>query len=202
MFAAIGTSSVLVSSGLLAWQLYQIQSKKQEVEDNNISITCHQEKQLVEQTNMPQYIPVPQNILDNINQFEEMKLSPVETKEDLKSIIPRQLRKQWRLMDLANRGEYEQHLKAVRELSKLVLPDGEMMQMAQSCSRRTAVGLARTEGVDLRYFLSVPLPPDVVDRDIIDMFREILVKLPSGSADLHDCIKYFTNTVNRCSLEK
>jgi len=194
MFAAIGTSSVVVSSGLLAWQLYQIQSKNQEVEDNNISITCHQEKQLVEQTNMPQYIPVPQNILDNINQFEEMKLSPVETKEDLKSIIPRQLRKQWRLMDLANRGEYEQHLKAVRDLSKLVLPDGEMMQMAQSCSRRTAVGLARTEGVDLRYFLSVPLPPDVVDRDIIDMFREILVKLPSGSADLHDCIKYFTNT--------
>ena len=50
MFAAIGTSSVLVSSGLLAWQLYQIQSKKQEVEDNNISITCHQEKQLVEHT--------------------------------------------------------------------------------------------------------------------------------------------------------
>jgi len=193
MFAAIGTSSVVVSSGLLAWQLYQVRNKKQELQQDSLS--CHQEQQQMEQqASMPQYIPVPQNLLDSINQFEEMKLSPIETKEDLRSMIPRQLKRPWRLMDLANRGEYEQHLKAVRELSKLSLPDGEMTQLAQSCSRRTAVGLARTEGVDLRYFLSKPLPPDVVDRDIIDMFREILVKLPSGSAELHDCIKYFTNT--------
>jgi len=190
MIAAIGTSSVLVSSGLLAWQLYQVQHQQNEVLDT-LSSNQQQVENLIPK---PQYIPVPQKILDRINQYEEMKLSPAETKEDLKCMIPRQIRKPWRLLDLANRGEYEQHIKAVRELSRLSLSDGEMMELAQSCARRTAVGLARSEGVDLRFFLSVPLPPSVVDRDIIDMFREILVQLPSGSAELHDCIKYFTNT--------
>jgi len=193
MFAAIGTSSVVVSSGLLAWQLYQVRHQQQELQDNLI---CHKQDQRTEQQCVPtpEYIPMPQHILDSINQYEEMKLSPVETKEDLKAMIPRHLRKHWRLLYLANSGQYEQHLKAVRELSRLSLTGGEMVQLAQSCAMRTAVGLARTDGVDLRFFLPVPLPPSVVDREIIDMFREILVKLPSGSAELHDCIKYFTNT--------
>jgi len=191
MFAAIGTSSVVVSSGLLAWQLYQVQHQQKNEQD---TISSHQQQEIEKLIPKPQYIPVPQKILDSINQYEEMKLSPAETKEDLKCMIPRHIRKPWRLLDMANRGEYEQHIKAVRELSRLSLSDGEMTELAQSCSRRTAVGLARSEGVDLRFFLSVPLPPSVVDRDIVDMFREILVQLPSGSAELHDCIKYFTNT--------
>jgi len=191
MFAALGTSSIFVSSGVVAWELYQVQTKKQGTLDN---VSLPTEKKQKEGTSKPQYIPVPRHILDNINQFEEMKLSPAETKEDIKSIIPKHLRKPWRLMEQANKGEYEQHLKAVKELSKLFLSDGEMMQLAQCCSRRTAVGLARSEGVDLRYFLSKPLPPDIVDRDIVDMFREILLKLPSDSSELHECIKYFTTT--------
>jgi len=191
MFAALGTSSVLVSSGLVAWELYQVQNRKQEVLDN---VSYPPERHKGEEISKPEYIPVPRHILDNINQFEEMKLSPAETREDLKSIIPRHLRKPWRLMDQANKGEYEQHLKAVRELSKLSLSDGDMMQLAQACSRRTTVGLARSEGVDLRYFLAKPLPPNIVERDIVELFREILLKLPSDSSELHDCIRYLTTT--------
>ena len=61
MFAALGTSSVVVSSGLLAWQLYQVQNKQQQAQE---SITCDQQPPLVEQeSTKPQFIPVPQHIL-------------------------------------------------------------------------------------------------------------------------------------------
>jgi len=192
---AIGTSSLVVSSGIVAWQLYRLKFMNK-VTPENVNRINQERMHLEHETGREEreYIPIPQHILDNINQYDEMKLSPLETKEDIKSMIPRNLKRSWRLMDQANKGGYEQHLKAVRELSKLHLNDGEICQLAQACTRRTAVGLARTHGVDLRFFLQVPLPPVVEERDIIDMFKEILVKMPADSPELHDCIKYFTNT--------
>ena len=81
MFAALGTSSVLFSSGLVAWELYinQVRNRMQEVQDN---VSYPSERQMCEEISKPDYIPVPRHILDNINQFEEMKLSPAETKEE------------------------------------------------------------------------------------------------------------------------
>merc|ERR1711976_200807 len=99
----------------------------------------------------PQYIPVSRELLDRINPFDELKLSPLETREDFKAIIPRHLKKNWRLLHQANTGDYEQHLKAVKELSKVKLTDGEIGQLAQSANYRTAVGLARTANVDIRF---------------------------------------------------
>jgi len=221
MFAALGTSSVLVSSGLLAWQMYQVQQQQEEIKElterlhgnqhqlerihgqlhhHQAQNLSHQYKQMMsdlsrEDLNKPQYIPVSQDLLDKINQFDEMKLSPWETKEDFKAIIPRHLKKNWRLLHLANHGEYEQHLKAVKELSKLKLQDGDISQLAQSCNFRTAVGLARSANVDTRFFLPPPpLPPGVKRRTIVSLLRETLTSLPQNPDKLHSCIIYFTTT--------
>ena len=49
-----------------------------------------------EQLNRPQFIPVAKELLDRLNQFDELKLHPLETKEDFKAIIPRHLKRHWR----------------------------------------------------------------------------------------------------------
>ena len=89
-------------------------------------------------------------------------LEPViEMKDELKSLVPRQLRKPWKLLRSANNGDYEQHLTAVKELASLgSLNPGEFRQIAQSSSLRTAVGLARCGNPDLRFFLPMPKMPD------------------------------------------
>ena len=63
--------------------------------------------------------------------------------------------------------------------------------LAQAAERRAGVGLARCEGVDTRWFLSVPLPPSVAEGDIIEMFRDILILLPSDD-NVHNCTKLLT----------
>jgi len=198
MFSAVGTSSVVVSSGLLAWQVYQNQMGQQQVQELKDKLVSqqHQQKLLLAELNTAKYISVPKDISNKFNQFDELSpMNSYETKEDLKSILPRHLRKPWRLLYLANTGGYEQHIKAVQDLSKLSLSDGEYQQLAQSCECRTAVGLARTANIDLRFFLAPSkLPPECLERELIEMFRDILVQLPANSADLHECIKYFTST--------
>ena len=44
---------------------------------------------------------------------DDIKIDPAETKEDIKSRIPRHLRRPWRLLHQANYGDYEQHLRAL-----------------------------------------------------------------------------------------
>ena len=151
---------------------------------------------LGEELNKTQFIAIPRDLHDKFNHNDELKsMNSFETKEDLKSLLPRHLRKPWRLMNLANTGDYEQHIAAVQDLSKLSLSDGEYQQLAQSCECRTAVGLARTAHVDLRFFLPPSaLPPACRERELLQMFKDVLIQLPAASADLHECIKYFTST--------
>lgn len=208
-FTAIGTSGALVTTGLFAWKLYCSVAQSRKEQQDKHSLTLNQENLTLDHQdssedndlvyhelidNKSQYIAVPKNVLDNIGQFEEIEISPPGTKEDFKSMIPKHLRKHWRLLHQANTGEYEQHIKAVKELSKASLSEGELVQLAQSCSCRAAVGLARSAGVDLRLFCRPPpLPPDMREREIVEMFQEILTSLP-GEEELHSCIRYFTTT--------
>ena len=198
MFSAIGTSGAVVGSGLLAWQVYQTQVGQQQIVElkEKLIIQQRQQKMLLEEMNKTQFITIPKELIDKLNNYDELSnMNSCETKEDLKSILPRHLRKPWRLLHLANTGGYEQHIKAVQDLSKLSLSDGEYQQLAQSCECRTAVGLARTANVDLRFFLPPSiLPPECRERELLEMFKEVLTKLPAESADLHECIKYFTST--------
>jgi hypothetical protein len=198
MFSAVGTSGVLVSSGLLAWQVYQTQVGQQQIVELKEKLNTQQrnQKMLQEELSKTQFVTIPKELTDKFNYNKEhSKMNSFEAKEDLKSILPRHLRKPWRLLQLANTGGYEQHIKAVQDLSKLSLSDGEYQQLAQSCECRTAVGLARTANVDLRFFLSPSiLPPECCERELLEMFKEVLTKLPAESADLHRCIAYFTST--------
>lgn len=230
MLSAIGTSGVVVSSGILAWQMYNVQQKQQELEDllhqehqqrshspalsqsppssNSSSLSqsppsfhfsdqSHHLKMWPPEMKVepPQFVSLPKHLQDKLNEFESITINPLEAKEDLKSIIPRHLKKPWRLLHLANTGTYEQHLKAVREMAKLNLTDGEFCQLAQSMERKTAVGLARSAGVDLRYFLKPPpLPPSVEEATIVSLFREILTSIPASSPEIHSCIEFFTTT--------
>jgi hypothetical protein len=207
MFAAIGTSSVVVSSGLLAYQMYQSSQQQEEIKNlqeilNEQQMRLQRRKLMVEiarrkdsSPDPAQYVPVPEDLLEKLNRFDEMKLNPIETKEDFKAIIPRHLKKNWRLLHQANSGEYEQHLKAVKELSKLRLSDAEYTQLAQSCNYRTTVGLASCANVDLRFFMPPPpLPPSHQGRTIVSLFKQILTKLPNNSDELHECINYYTTT--------
>jgi len=213
MLAAVGTSSAVVSTGLLAWQMYTVKQSQAEVQDLREKLSLQQERIKLnelsgERESSSQYIKIPRRRLDSdrstsssLDQFEDMRprsyTSPTtEHGESLKDILPRHLRKPFRLLNQANTGDYEQHLNAVRELSRQTLTDGEYNQIAQSSVCRTAVGLARTNNVDLRFFLKpAPLPPECEKKEMVAAMRDILTSLPgAGSKELHQCIQYFTST--------
>jgi len=132
----VGTSSVVVSSGLLAWQMYNVKQTQSEINDLKEKLSIQQQKnQLNELSNeregQSQYIKIPRRRLDSdrstpssLDQFDDFRprsfTEPFEHTEGLKDILPRHLRKPFRLLNEANNGDYEQHLNAVRELSRLV----------------------------------------------------------------------------------
>ena len=174
LLTALGTSSAVLSSGFVVWKSWRASHSQHQVE-------------------------LPASIVDGIgSDHDDIALSPAETKEELRCLIPRQLRRPWRLLHQANSGQYEQHLKAVTELSQLSLSDGEMVQLAQAAQRRTAVGLARCEGADQRWFLRVPLPASVTSGDLLDLLRDVLLMLPVGGAGgqetVHTCIRTLTDS--------
>ena len=214
MFSAISGTGIAVSSGLVAYGVYQQQYGQKSVAE----LQQLQQKMLMEEMSRVQYVnmgtpygsPATQGLsasprfasqLDlefsrsrSTSLSESYGTSFEEEREDLKMMVPRHLRKSWRLLRQANTGGYEAHIKAVQELSKLQLSDSEHRQLAQSCDYKTAVGLARTSGVDLRFFLPPPLTPaEFRNKELIQLFRDILVKLPADSEQVHDCIKYFTS---------
>jgi hypothetical protein len=114
---AAGTSAgglVLLSSGYLAWQAYGIRTS---------CSTPRVAMATKKVSDGPEYILLPPAL------SERFKLDPIDAKDELKSLIPRHLRKPWKLLRQANWGEYETHLNAVRELAKLNLSDGEFKQV-------------------------------------------------------------------------
>ena len=123
LFTAVGTSGVVISSGLLAWQWYNV---KRSHEIRGLP------KDVGEQSSdrpQPQYIDVPTKVLDRVAinyNNDDIKIDPAETKDDIKSRIPRHLRRPWRLLHQANTGDYETHLRAVRDLSRLRLGEHEV----------------------------------------------------------------------------
>ncbi|KAG9347650.1 hypothetical protein JZ751_005222 [Albula glossodonta] len=71
---------------------------------------------------------------------------------------------------------------------------------AQAIDQRTAIGLARTPQVDLRFFLSPPLLPEVEDGfSVEDGLRELLASLPQSEVD--QCVQYFTSLALRESSQ-
>lgn len=203
MFSAISSTGIAVSSGLLAYGVYQSQYGQKSLQE----MQQQQQKLLMEELSKVQYIntpygtpprgvPRPRTLSSSLDsEFSRSRSSSFDSREDLRNILPRHLRKHWRLLHTANTGSYEAHINAVQELSKLNLQEHEYRELAQAMDFKTAVGLARTAGVDLRFFLPrPPTPAEAENKELIQLFRDILVKLPADSEQVHECIKYFTST--------
>ncbi|XP_046995294.1 protein SERAC1 isoform X7 [Schistocerca americana] len=96
----------------------------------------------------------------------------------------------WRLLSVAKTGDKYERLKAVRTLASLKdLKDSDFCNIAQSCDARTAVGLARSDGADLKYFLkSVYINLYHNKQDVIDRLKQLLISLDNKSN--HHCLRY------------
>uniref|UniRef100_A0A8C6UKD7 Protein SERAC1 n=1 Tax=Neogobius melanostomus TaxID=47308 RepID=A0A8C6UKD7_9GOBI len=77
--------------------------------------------------------------------------------------------------------------------------DYQYQTAAQVIDQRTAVGLARTPGVDLRFFRPPPVVQYLEDVSAEDGLRELLASLPQSEVD--KCVQYFTFVALRESTQ-
>lgn len=78
--------------------------------------------------------------------------------------------------------------------------DYQYQTAAQIIDQRTAVGLARTPKVDLRFFLRSPALPELENNlSAEDGLRQLLASLPQSEVD--KCVQYFTSLALRESTQ-
>ena len=150
----MGTASLAVVGGsLVAWQVYSLTSglsknQKKEVEEDSKLNKWNS----IAYSTEPEYIKLPKESF-----FPDPSSDCVKAKGELRSMLKR---RHWKLLKTANNAELKTHFMAISELADLAksLSDGEMRQLAQATTLKTAVGLAaRTSNPDSRFFL--PPPP-------------------------------------------
>ncbi|XP_046771074.1 protein SERAC1 isoform X3 [Gallus gallus] len=107
----------------------------------------------------------------------------------------------WLLLKRTQSEDKEVRLQAVQELAKNThWHDYQYGTVAQTCDQRTAIGLARSKDIDLRFFLPPPsLPKMKNDYLIEDELRLLLVSLPQTGLD--PCVQYFTSLALRESSQ-
>ncbi|XP_061100132.1 protein SERAC1 [Conger conger] len=107
----------------------------------------------------------------------------------------------WVLLKRTRAAARADRLHAVQELAEHThWHDYQYRTAAQAVDQRTAIGLARTPQVDLRFFRSPPLLP-VVEHgfSIEDRLRQLLASLPQAEVD--QCVQYFTSLALRESSQ-
>nr|CAD7571612.1 unnamed protein product [Timema californicum] len=97
----------------------------------------------------------------------------------------------WRLLALAQSEDQRDRLQAVQDLASLThLTDSDCKQLAQACDVRTAVGLARTPGVDLRLFLGAPYAHITSNKqELVKCMRALLTAVDRKCE--HPCLQDF-----------
>nr|CAD7403423.1 unnamed protein product [Timema poppensis] len=97
----------------------------------------------------------------------------------------------WRLLALAQSEDHRDRLQAVQDLASLThLTDSDCKQLAQACDVRTAVGLARTPGVDLRLFLGAPYAHITSNKqELVKCMRALLTAVDRKCE--HPCLQDF-----------
>ncbi|XP_078086128.1 protein SERAC1 isoform X9 [Mustelus asterias] len=87
-------------------------------------------------------------------------------------------------------------VQAVKELAKKHhWHDYQYRTLAQACDQKISIGLARSQDVDLRFFLHPPLPKVIENSCIEDELRCLLASLPQSEVD--QCVQYFTSLALR-----
>ena len=88
LLKALGTSSAVISSGFLAWQLFGSDKHSRHLTAAPVPLL-----QDVVVGDGPQYLHLPGSIVaDMTSDYDDTSLSPAETREELRSLIPRHLR--------------------------------------------------------------------------------------------------------------
>ncbi|XP_068040796.1 protein SERAC1 isoform X1 [Anomalospiza imberbis] len=112
----------------------------------------------------------------------------------------------WLLLKRSQSEDKAIRLQAVQDLaSNSHWHDYQYVTVAQTCDQRTAIGLARSKDVDLRFFLPPPPLPKIKavstgkDYPIEDELRLLLVSLPQTGLD--PCVQYFTSLALRESSQ-
>lgn len=107
----------------------------------------------------------------------------------------------WVLLKRTQSANKAIRLQAVQELAdNHHWHDYQYQTAAQVIDQRTAVGLARTPRVDLRFFLRSPSLPDPGDGlSAEDGLRQLLGSLPQSEVD--KCVQYFTSLALRESTQ-
>uniref|UniRef100_A0A3Q2NMQ4 Protein SERAC1 n=1 Tax=Fundulus heteroclitus TaxID=8078 RepID=A0A3Q2NMQ4_FUNHE len=101
----------------------------------------------------------------------------------------------WVLLKRTQSSNKAVRLQAVQELAENPhWQDYQYQTAAQVIDQRTAVGLARTPQVDLRFFRHPPALPDLEDVSE-DCLRQLLASLPLSEVDR--CVQYFTSLALR-----
>uniref|UniRef100_A0AAR2K126 Protein SERAC1 n=1 Tax=Pygocentrus nattereri TaxID=42514 RepID=A0AAR2K126_PYGNA len=106
----------------------------------------------------------------------------------------------WLLLKKTQSTIWTERLQAVQDLAQNhYWQDYQYRTAAQAIDHRTAIGLARTPQVDLRFFLPPPALPEVEDFLIEDGLRQLLASLPQSEVD--QCVQYFTSLALRESSQ-
>ncbi|XP_030577303.1 protein SERAC1 isoform X3 [Archocentrus centrarchus] len=107
----------------------------------------------------------------------------------------------WVLLKKTQSANKAVRLQAVQELAdNHHWHDYQYQTAAQVIDQRTAVGLARTPQVDLRFFRHPPALPDLEEGlSAEDGLRQLLASLPQSEVD--KCVQYFTSLALRESTQ-
>ncbi|XP_021247271.1 protein SERAC1 isoform X4 [Numida meleagris] len=107
----------------------------------------------------------------------------------------------WLLLKRTQSEDKEVRLQAVQDLAQNThWHDYQYSTVAQTCDQRTAIGLARSKDIDLRFFLPPPSLPKMKNDCLIeDELRLLLVSLPQTGLD--PCVQYFTSLALRESSQ-
>ncbi|KAM4680512.1 protein SERAC1 isoform 2-T2 [Amazona ochrocephala] len=107
----------------------------------------------------------------------------------------------WLLLKRTQSEDKEVRLQAVQDLANNSHWHGyQYGTVAQTCDERTAIGLARSKDINLRFFLPPPPLPKVKnDYTIEDELRLLLVSLPQTYLD--PCVQHFTSLALRESSQ-
>lgn len=93
-----------------------------------------------------------------------------------------------RLINIAKCDNKALRLKAVEALAKIhTLDDWQMEELSLSLDARTAIGLARIPGVDIRFFASPP--HNCVHDNLAYWMKHFMLQL--SEVGNHPCLEYF-----------
>lgn len=95
-----------------------------------------------------------------------------------------------RLLNLAQNENPEIRLRAIRSLAAIhSLDDWHYSLLAHMCDARTAIGLARSKDVDLRYFVCAPNPFVQSHVGLAKWVQDFMISLNKTCE--HQCLEYF-----------